>query len=290
MLVRRPDIRLGVATDTPMVPTAVFGAHRLFDPADGRMKLRRRGAAVNVFFGASTPPPATTAELTSAQRMLQVDLEALLDQALDDYPDREAGETGAWWWPERRGGGAPSLLDSLDDVDSPTPTIELWADDRTVGDTRRALDSSTRSEAPDVATFVIEDSVVEASAIDPADAPAQLQVPVECERTYVRPALPDPEPLPTLPTQRVVDGMLAFDLPGLPRKVLRRARLEVAGTGRLAVYVGDTAVLGDVKVDRREDKTLFTGRLGTQYRITSGDLTIDVPEGTQATLVALNRD
>ncbi len=278
--VRSGPLRLGVATDSALVPTAVFGAHRLFDPADGRMKLRRRGAAVNVVFGQPTPPPTSTEELASAQRMLQFDLEALLGQALDDYPDREAGEAGAWWWPERRGGSAPSLLDTLDDVDAPTPTIELWADDRTVGDTRRALDSSTTTAAPEVAMFVIEDD----------DEPEAAGPSIECDRTYVRPRLPEPEPLPATAPERVVDGMLAFDLPGLPRKVLRRARLEVAGTGRLAVYVGDVAVLGDVKVDRRADKTLFTGKLSAQYRVASGDLVIEVPEGTKATLVALDGD
>ncbi len=297
--IRSGPVRLSVAAKAPLVPTATFGAHRLIGD-NGRVRLvRGRGTPIAVTFGSPTPPPEASGDFLTSQRMLQYDLEALLARTLDDYDDREEGEAGADWWPAARGGSAPSLIDTLEAVDAPTPTIELWADDRTVAQTRKAMQSTTVPVAPDVFSWTMEDDD-EDEAVVTLDVPEREPLPdpvplaewdIGFDFTYIKPMPAEVNETPLVDTSdRLsvgVTGMLAFDLPGMPRKVLRKTRIEAQPDGSLAVMSDDRALLVGVTVERRPTQTLFRGTLTHEYNVTSGDLSIDVPAGTQATLTAL---
>ncbi len=92
------------STDVPLVPVAVWGAHRVAT-VDGRRSLRR-GTPVVVRVGAPLRPrPAETdAELTER---LHAAMSGLLDAAMDAYPDQPRDEADRWWLPHDRGGTAP---------------------------------------------------------------------------------------------------------------------------------------------------------------------------------------
>ncbi len=298
--VRSGPVRLSIAANVPLVPTATFGAQRLFGDSGRARLVRGRGKPIAVTFGNPTPPPEASGDFLTSQRMMQYDLEALLARTLDDYDDREEGEAGADWWPASRGGTAPTLMETLENVDAPTPTIELWADDRVVVQTRRALTSTTVPVAPDVPSWVVEDDDEDdtPAVVVPEREPLPEPIPLTSldrgfDFTYIKPQ-PEAQPEAAAPDQAPasaanvgVDGMLAFDLPGMPRKVLRKTRIEAQEDGTLAVMAGDRALLLNVTVERRPSQTLFRGTLSHDYRVASGDLVIDVPAGTQATLVAL---
>lgn len=90
----------------PLVPCVVWGGHRLLT-VDGRRTLRR-GVAVDVVVGEPLLPleGETPAELTARLRPA---LEALLDDAIDGYPQRPRTGADGWWLPADRGGSAPDV-------------------------------------------------------------------------------------------------------------------------------------------------------------------------------------
>ncbi|MDQ2758679.1 MAG: 1-acyl-sn-glycerol-3-phosphate acyltransferase [Actinomycetota bacterium] len=89
----------------PLVPVVVWGSQRLL--TTGPRWSLRRGTAVTVLFGEpmhpgpDEDPYAVTAELRTR-------LEALLEQAMDDYPQVPRGGDDRWWVPAVRGGDAPT--------------------------------------------------------------------------------------------------------------------------------------------------------------------------------------
>lgn len=97
-------VRLARKAGVPLVPAANFGSQRLFPDMKFRPTL---GVNLSVRFGAPLFLPADL-EPAAATDRLRTDLEMLLEQVLDDYPDRVKGERGAPWWPKRRGGAAVS--------------------------------------------------------------------------------------------------------------------------------------------------------------------------------------
>lgn len=90
----------------PLVPCVVWGGHRLLT-VDGRRTLRR-GIAVDVVVGEPLLPldGETPAQLTARLRPA---LEALLDDAIDAYPQRPRSDADRWWLPADRGGTAPDV-------------------------------------------------------------------------------------------------------------------------------------------------------------------------------------
>jgi hypothetical protein len=72
---------------------------------DGHRSLRR-GKAITILVGEPLHAGAgeTVAGLT---QRLRIALTALLDEAIDSYPDAPRSDADRWWLPHDRGGSAP---------------------------------------------------------------------------------------------------------------------------------------------------------------------------------------
>ena len=93
---------MSIATQVPLVPIVMFGAHRVLT-VDGQRGWRL-GIPVLVRVGEPLHP-AADADPETVSAELRRRLQVLLHEALEDYP-REGAED-AWWLPEEWGGGAP---------------------------------------------------------------------------------------------------------------------------------------------------------------------------------------
>ena len=96
---------MAVWTQAPLVPVAVWGGQRVLT-AGGRFSLRRQIAVTVLVGGPMRPAPdADPGEVT---RALRARIDALLEEAMDTYPDRPRTRAEEWWVPARRGGAAPT--------------------------------------------------------------------------------------------------------------------------------------------------------------------------------------
>jgi 1-acyl-sn-glycerol-3-phosphate acyltransferase len=98
-------VRMALATKAPLIPVAVWGAHRMW--TKGRPKeLTKRHIPVLINIG--TPMYPTRGDDPNAlTEELRTRMQALLDEAQRDYPDRPKGEDDRWWLPAHLGGTAP---------------------------------------------------------------------------------------------------------------------------------------------------------------------------------------
>ncbi len=94
---------MAIATQVPLVPIVMFGAHRVLT-VDGQRGWRL-GIPVLVRVGEPLHP-AADADPETVSAELRRRLQGLLDEALEEYP-REGAED-AWWLPQEWGGGAPA--------------------------------------------------------------------------------------------------------------------------------------------------------------------------------------
>jgi 1-acyl-sn-glycerol-3-phosphate acyltransferase len=98
-------VRLAQAAGVPLIPVAVWGAHRILaKSAKGRLR-ERVGVPVYVKIGAPVLVGAG-ADIHDASDALRATLQKLTDDLQDIYPVDGAGQ---WWHPVRRGGTAPSI-------------------------------------------------------------------------------------------------------------------------------------------------------------------------------------
>lgn len=95
---------LAVSRGLPLIPVVVWGGHRILT-VDGRRTFRR-GLPITIRVGAPLLP-AEGEGVAELNDRLRVAMTALLDDALDTYPDRPRSDSDGWWWPEARGGTAP---------------------------------------------------------------------------------------------------------------------------------------------------------------------------------------
>ncbi|GIM78878.1 lysophospholipid acyltransferase family protein [Winogradskya consettensis] len=97
--------RLAQAAGVPLIPSVVWGPHRLW--TKGRPKeLTKRHVPVIIKIGEPIVVPAdATTEATTL--VLHERLSALLDEAQRDYPERPSGPDETWWLPAHLGGTAP---------------------------------------------------------------------------------------------------------------------------------------------------------------------------------------
>lgn len=104
---------LAISRSAPLVPAIVWGSHRVVT-VDGHRSLRR-GKAVTILLGEPLHPEEseTIAALTGR---LHAAMTALLDEALDTYPDEPRTDADRWWLPHDRGGSAapPDVAAALD--------------------------------------------------------------------------------------------------------------------------------------------------------------------------------
>lgn len=266
MPLRSGAARLAAATDAALIPVGLFGTNRLYD---GDRFRARRGVPVTVACG---HPVMTRGSVRAVTKWLHLDMEALYERALDDYPARKDGEAGAGWWPARRGGDAPSLAAVIDartdgravgvEVgDDDAVGAEIWAD-TVVSDHSR--DSAERADDQPLAAMD-HDEILE-----------------HYPRSYHRNAAQGGGYL------RDLKGVLAFDLPGQPTQHHPRMHLDHHADGRLLVHAGDTwVVLADVDLSASPTRVVVYGRVGADHTIATSDGVVTVPAGTLATLLGV---
>lgn len=108
------SFKLGAATlavreQVPLVPVVLWAPQRTFT-TDRRYSLRR-GKTIRVYLGEAivAPPDADPAAVDAELRRR---MQALLDDAMADYPDVPRDEDDRWWLPCTRGGTAPTVAEA----------------------------------------------------------------------------------------------------------------------------------------------------------------------------------
>jgi len=99
--------RLAQQAGVPLVPVAVWGAHRILTKGAKGKQRERLGVPVYVAIG----EPLTVGpddDVHDASDALRATLQTMTDHLQDIYP--VSGE-GQWWQPARRGGAAPSVAE-----------------------------------------------------------------------------------------------------------------------------------------------------------------------------------
>jgi 1-acyl-sn-glycerol-3-phosphate acyltransferase len=100
-------VRLAQEAGVPLIPVAVWGAHRIL--AKGAKGRARERVGVPVYVAIGAPQTvAPGADIHDASDALRTELQELTDRLQDIYP---VDGTGQWWQPARRGGTAPSVAD-----------------------------------------------------------------------------------------------------------------------------------------------------------------------------------
>jgi 1-acyl-sn-glycerol-3-phosphate acyltransferase len=103
---KRGAAGLSVSRRVPLVPVIVWGGHRIYT-VDGHRSLRR-GRPVTVLLGAPLhPEPGESVDALTAR--LHTSMEALLDEAIDSYPEQPRDDADRWWLPAAKGGTAPGV-------------------------------------------------------------------------------------------------------------------------------------------------------------------------------------
>ncbi len=100
-------VRLAQQAGVPLVPVAVWGAHRIL--AKGAKARARERVGVPVYVAIGEPVRVGAGDdIHDASDALRAELQRLTDQLQDIYPVDGAGQ---WWQPARRGGTAPAVAD-----------------------------------------------------------------------------------------------------------------------------------------------------------------------------------
>jgi 1-acyl-sn-glycerol-3-phosphate acyltransferase len=121
--------RIAAQAGVPLIPVVLWGTQRLMTKDHPRDFSRGKTIGIQVgepMYPTGEDPVAETAELHER-------LAALLDKAIDAYPDAEL-PPGSWWLPASRGGSAPT----------PERALELDAQEKTA----RAARKAGRSDGP----------------------------------------------------------------------------------------------------------------------------------------------
>lgn len=95
---------IAVNRQVPLIPVVVWGGHRVWT-VDGHRSLRRR-IPITINVGAALVPAADETVDELGVR-LRTAMEALLDEAIDTYPEQPRSDADRWWLPHDRGGTAP---------------------------------------------------------------------------------------------------------------------------------------------------------------------------------------
>jgi 1-acyl-sn-glycerol-3-phosphate acyltransferase len=94
--------RIASGAGVPVIPVVHFGMHRYHTKDHPRDLSRGKPVVIRVgepFYPDGADPSADTAELKAR-------MEALLEECIAAYPDKEPG---AWWLPHTHGGTAPTI-------------------------------------------------------------------------------------------------------------------------------------------------------------------------------------
>lgn len=99
-------VRLAAEAGVPLIPMVVFGGQRML--SKGTPRSARRGTCIAITIGEPMYPKPTD-DFDQVNAQLRAQLESLLEQTLDRYPDQPENDDDRWWMPETRGGTAPPL-------------------------------------------------------------------------------------------------------------------------------------------------------------------------------------
>ena len=272
MPLRSGAAALATETGAPLVPVGLFGTHR---PFDGDRFRFRRGVPVTVTFG---HPVLVGSSVRHTTKMLHLDMEALHERALDDYPDREAGEAGAAWWPARRGGEAPSLAAVIDaradgravvgdPGDEDLVAAEVWQDDAVA--------------MPEVPADLPEDDALPA----PVRAMGHDELLERYPRSYHRNAAQQGGYL------RDLKGVVAFDVPRQPHQHHPVVHLDHHVDGRLTIFTDEQRMrLDQVDLSASPARVVVYGRVEVPLVVDTPDGPVPVPAGTLATFLGVPQD
>ncbi|BCJ73228.1 1-acyl-sn-glycerol-3-phosphate acyltransferase [Catellatospora sp. IY07-71] len=108
--------RMAAAAGVPLIPMALWGPQRLWTKGRPR-RIGQRHIPVTLLVGEPMyPGRRDKSEVVTAE--LHSRMQALLDRAQADYPDKPKGPEDSWWQPAHLGGTAPTpeqLKDSVDE-------------------------------------------------------------------------------------------------------------------------------------------------------------------------------
>lgn len=97
-------VRMAAEAGVPLVPMITFGGQRLWTKGHPREMTRGTVIALRVGEALTVTEDDDPLEATAE---LRARMQGLYDQTLEAYEPKP--EPGAWWWPARLGGGAPTL-------------------------------------------------------------------------------------------------------------------------------------------------------------------------------------
>ncbi len=97
-------VRIAAEAGVPLIPTIVWGAHRLMTK-DHEKDFGRSPKTIIVKVGEPMYPTAENAAAETEQ--LRETMRRMLDEVIAEYPEAEKAP-GSWWTPARYGGGAPT--------------------------------------------------------------------------------------------------------------------------------------------------------------------------------------
>ncbi len=104
-------VRMALEADVPIIPMIIWGSQRMWTK-DHPKELGRKKIPWTIRVGEPLPPRGTMTELDAA---LRAAMTKILHEVQEEYPH----PAGAWWVPQRLGGGAPSPEEAkrLDDAE-----------------------------------------------------------------------------------------------------------------------------------------------------------------------------
>jgi len=100
-------VRLAQEAGVPLIPVAVWGAHRILAKGAKAKARERVGVPVHVSIGAPIVVGPSD-DIHDTSDALRAELQRLTDKLQENYP---VDGTGQWWQPARRGGTAPTVAD-----------------------------------------------------------------------------------------------------------------------------------------------------------------------------------
>ncbi|GAA1632956.1 lysophospholipid acyltransferase family protein [Catellatospora bangladeshensis] len=107
--------RMAAAAGVPLIPMALWGPQRLWTKGRPR-RIGQRHIPVTLLVGEPMyPGRRDKSEVVTAE--LHARMQALLDRAQADYPDKPKGPEDSWWQPAHLGGTAPTPEQVEDSAD-----------------------------------------------------------------------------------------------------------------------------------------------------------------------------
>jgi 1-acyl-sn-glycerol-3-phosphate acyltransferase len=154
-------VRMAQASGAPVIPLAVWGAHRIL--TKGRPRNFQRRVAISVIIGPPLLFDASEDARAGTERLMQA-IRRLVDEAQHSYPQQPAGDHDRWWLPAHMGGTAP--------------TPEEVAAEVALTDRKRAADGSPESNGEPASEPAANfDALEEVPAADATGEPAASEVP-----------------------------------------------------------------------------------------------------------------